>query len=653
MQPIQSILIANRGEIASRIIRTCRRLGIRSIAVCSEADREALFVREADQAVHLGGKQSSESYLDMDKILDAAKRTQADAIHPGYGFLSESASFAQQCQEAGFIFIGPRPEAIAAMGSKSEAKALVEAHGVPVIPGYKGGDQSLERFQQEAESIGYPVLLKASAGGGGKGMRVVQQASELAEAFAAAKREALNGFGDDLMILEKYFEAVRHVEFQIFGDQHGHAIHLLERECSIQRRHQKVLEESPSPALDPALREKMGTAAVNVCKALQYDNAGTVEFILDEEGEFYFLEVNTRLQVEHPVTEMVTGLDLVAMQIEVAEGMPLSVAQSEVQGRGYALEVRLYAEDPRNGFLPVTGTILQWAVPDMEGIRVETSVESGSEISVYYDPMIAKLVVHAADRRRAFRKMTALLQHLQCLGPITNREFLLDLVRDPAVQAGDYSTRFLESWTLPSEPLSDHQRNLALTAAALSGWQARENQRGLLQSIPSGWRNSDYQPQQVKLMMEETEYLFQYRRVADRFEVGVGDWQANVSIGSTPDGDFQIAVDGLQHSLSLVWEDSVCHFQLDGRRVSVATQPRFPNRKVEVVPGGLISPMPCQVYKLLVAAGDEVEAGAAVAVLVSMKMENTLYADEGGKVEEIYVQEGQNLEAGVLLMQLT
>lgn len=652
MQPIQSILIANRGEIASRIIRTCRRLGIRSIAVFSEADRQAPFVREADQAVPLGGFQSDASYLDMDKILDAARRTQAHAIHPGYGFLSESAPFAQKCIDAGVIFIGPRPEAIAAMGSKSEAKALVEVHGVPVIPGYKGPDQSLERFEKEADAIGYPVLLKASAGGGGKGMRVVQKPGALAEAFAAAKREALNGFGDDLMILEKYFEAVRHVEFQIFGDRHGNAIHLLERECSIQRRHQKVLEESPSPALDPALREKMGAAAVKVCQALQYDNAGTVEFILDEAGQFYFLEVNTRLQVEHPVTEMVTGLDLVEMQIEVAEGLPLSIAQEAVKGHGYALEVRLYAEDPGNDFLPVTGTILKWAVPNMEGTRIETSVESGSEISVYYDPMIAKLVVHAGDRARAFRKMAALLQNLECLGPVTNREFLLDLVRDASVQAGDYSTRFLETWDSTSKPLSDTQLHWALTAAALSGWYQRNIKRSLLRSISSGWRNSDYQPQQLKLQIDDQEHLFRYRFQDGFFQVEVDEWQANASIDMTSEGTFQIDLEGILQAVPLAWEDDICHLQVEGRRIAVVTLPRFPERKTVAVKGGLVSPMPCQVFKLLVAKGDAVAPGAPVAVLVSMKMENTLYADTGGTVSEVYVQEGQNIEAGVILMKL-
>ncbi|MCL4105877.1 UNVERIFIED_CONTAM: hypothetical protein GTU68_012515 [Idotea baltica] len=652
MQPIQSILIANRGEIASRIIRTCRRLGIRSIAVFSEADRQAPFVREADQAVPLGGYQADASYLDMDKILDAAHRTQANAVHPGYGFLSESALFAEKCIQAGVIFIGPRPEVIAAMGSKSKAKALVEAHGVPVIPGYKGSDQRLERFQKEAEAIGYPVLLKATAGGGGKGMRVVEKSESLAEAFAAAKREAMNSFGDDLMILEKYFEAVRHIEFQIFGDRHGNAIHLLERECSIQRRHQKVLEESPSPALDADLREKMGAAALKVCKALQYDNAGTVEFILDEAGQFYFLEVNTRLQVEHPVTEMVTGLDLVEMQIEVAEGLPLSIRQEAVKGHGYALEVRLYAEDPGNDFLPVTGTILKWAVPDMEGIRIETSVESGSEISIYYDPMIAKLIVHADDRARAFRKMAALLQNLECLGPVTNREFLLDLVRNTSVEAGDYSTRFLETWDTTPKPFGNSQLHWALTAAVLSGWYERNAQRSLLQSIPSGWRNSDYQPQQLKLQIGDEEHLFRYRFREGTFQVEVGEWQANASLNITPEGTFQIGLEGILQTVPLAWEGNTCHVQVEGLQISVVTKPRFPDRKVEAVKGGMVSPMPCQVLKLLVAKGDTVVTGDLVAVLVSMKMENSLYADTGGTVSEIYVEEGQNIEAGVLLMKL-
>ncbi|MEZ5004070.1 MAG: biotin carboxylase N-terminal domain-containing protein [Chitinophagales bacterium] len=360
IQPITSILIANRGEIAARIIRTCKKMGIKSIAVFSDADRKAPFVKAADSAVYIGESNPAQSYLDIDKIIDTAKKVGASAIHPGYGFLSENVHFAQRCAKEGIIFIGPNPKAIEAMGSKANAKALMEKHQVPVVPGYKGKDQSLETLTKAANDIGYPVLLKAVAGGGGKGMRIVKDEKNIEKAIQAAQRESKNAFGDDELIVEKYIASGRHIEFQIFGDQHGNAIHLLERECTIQRRYQKVIEESPSPVLDDDLRTAMGDAAVKAAKALNYDNAGTVEFIFDDSTKnFYFLEVNTRLQVEHPVTEEVTGLDLVQMQIESAQGLPLAIEQNDVKGNGYAIECRLYAEDANNDFLPVTGKIVK------------------------------------------------------------------------------------------------------------------------------------------------------------------------------------------------------------------------------------------------------------------------------------------------------
>lgn len=691
MKTIRSILIANRGEIASRVIRTCRKMGIRSIAIFSDADQDAPFVVQADLAVSLGGNNADESYLDMDKVIAAAHKTGAEAIHPGYGFLAENAEFARRCQAEGLIFIGPRPEAIEAMGSKSRAKALLADHDVPLIPGYNGTEQNPALFLSEAEKMGFPVLLKASAGGGGKGMRIVYEADRLEEAYASAKSEARNAFGDDHLILEKYFEEVRHVEFQIFGDQHGHVIHLLERECSIQRRYQKVLEESPSPVLSPELRATMGAAAVEVAQALAYDNAGTVEFILAGDGSFYFLEVNTRLQVEHPVTEMVTGLDLVQMQIESAEGRALTCAQEDIQSHGYAMELRLYAEDPSNDFLPATGRVLHWKVPEMDGLRVESAVVTGSEISVYYDPMIAKLVIHAEDRSRAFRKMAYLLENLQCLGVTTNREFLLDLVCDPKVQAGDYHTHFLKDFDTEAKPPCQNDIHLALTVAALSSWQQRDQERGILKTIPSGWRNSEYQSQRQQMRIGDSEYLFQYKVNGDSISVEIGDWSDNVRIGGggievllgigeslrtgsgqtdtrgggvsvlldigeslrTPGGGLGIVItEDVFRKIPLVWDNQTCHLLVNGSNISVEVVPRFPERASEVEKGGLVTPMPCQVLKILVEPGQKVEKDEPVAVLVSMKMENTLYSDLSGTVEEVYVQEGQNLEAGVLLMKL-
>ncbi len=400
---IETVLIANRGEIACRIIRTCRRLGMRIIAIYSDVDASALHVRMADEAIHVGPSPSSESYLVTEAIINAARRTGADAIHPGLGFLAENSDFAQACTDAGLIFIGPTPAAIAAMGNKHEARALVERFGVPVLPGYGGDDQAQDTLRQEAERIGWPLMVKAAAGGGGKGMRLVQRPADLDDACAAARREARQAFGSDELILERALLAPRHIEFQIFGDQHGNLIHLGERECSIQRRHQKVIEETPSLALSPELRIFMGEAAVAAGRAVNYSNAGTVEFLLDRDGRFYFLEINTRLQVEHPVTESVTGLDLVEWQMLIAEGQALPLCQEEVRMSGYAIEARLYAENPANDFLPVTGEIVYWREPEGEGIRVESGIQSGDQVSIFYDPMLAKIIAHGPDRATASR----------------------------------------------------------------------------------------------------------------------------------------------------------------------------------------------------------------------------------------------------------
>ncbi|MEL7339136.1 MAG: acetyl-CoA carboxylase biotin carboxylase subunit, partial [Bacteroidota bacterium] len=511
---INRILIANRGEIASRIIRTCRKLGIQTIAVYSEADRQAPFVKEADSAILLGASEPAASYLNQDKIIQAALQTRADAIHPAYGFLSENASFARLCTEKGLIFIGPNPAAIEAMGDKARAKSLMQKHNVPVVPGYQGEDQREAKLAEVCGEIGFPVLLKATAGGGGKGMRIVRNAKEFASAYTAAKREAQNAFGDDQLIVEKYIESGRHIEFQIFGDQHGNVIHLMERECSIQRRYQKVMEESPSPIMDQALRDRMGKAAVQAAQALDYDNAGTVEFIYDQQsGDFYFLEVNTRLQVEHPVTEMITGLDLVEWQILVASGEGLPLAQEAIHTDGYAVECRLYAEDPANDFLPVTGRVERFTFPEMDGLRIDTAVESGSEISIYYDPMIAKLIIWGQNRAVAHRKMRYLLSQLQCLGTTTNQAFLQRLFALASFQQGAYDTHFLAQHPdlVRFAERSDEEQALFGIAGTLYLWQQREAQRILLRSLPSGWRNSFSEPQRQSFLIDNQAFELAYR----------------------------------------------------------------------------------------------------------------------------------------------
>ncbi len=448
------ILIANRGEIAVRISRACRELGIASVAVYSEADVRALHVRTADEAVCIGPAPAAQSYLLTERILQAARQTGAQAIHPGYGFLSENAAFAQAVQDAGLVFIGPPPSAIRAMGDKAAARALMQAAGVPVVPGYQGLDDEAA-LQQAAAQIGYPVLAKAAAGGGGKGMRVITQPDQLLENLAAARREAQHAFGDQRLILEKYLAQAHHVEFQILGDQHGRLVHLFERECSVQRRHQKVIEESPSPLLDPELRQRMGAAAVLAARAAGYVNAGTIEFILDPLSRaYYFLEMNTRLQVEHPVTELVSGLDLVQWQIRIAAGEPFPYTQEQLTQRGHALECRLYAEDPANHFLPSAGTLLHWREPQGPGIRLDAGVSSGDEVSIHYDPLLAKLICAGEDRPAAIRRMQTALRQLAPLGLTTNTAFLQAVLADPAFAAGAVHTTWVDehfaAWTAPT-----------------------------------------------------------------------------------------------------------------------------------------------------------------------------------------------------------
>ncbi|MCB9191638.1 MAG: ATP-grasp domain-containing protein [Flavobacteriales bacterium] len=658
VKSINTILIANRGEIASRIIRTCKKMGIRSVALYSDADRGTPYTREADQAVHIGGNELATSYLDQDKIIATAQKMGADAIHPGFGFLSENAGFAKKVQDAGLIFIGPNPNAIDTMGSKSKAKDIMRKHEVPVIPGYQGDDQSIETLSAEAVKIGFPVLLKAAAGGGGKGMRIVEAEKELEASIDAAKREAASAFGDDELIIEKYFPSSRHIEFQIFGDKHGNAIHVLERECSIQRRYQKIIEESPSPALSNVLRNEMGAAAVRAAKSLKYDNAGTVEFILSDKNEFFFLEVNTRLQVEHPVTEEITGLDLVQMQIEVAEGRPLSVTQEDIKGNGYAIECRLYAEDAANNFIPATGKILKWSTPAIDGFRIETGVESGSVISTHYDPMIAKLITHGKDRAEGQRKMSAALANLNCLGLTTNQDFLKAILANADFQAGKYDTHFLQRQFSYEKAQSQEAIEMAAIAASAFDKAERDSQRTILQNVPSGWRNNFYQSQQETFLDGETEVIVKYHNAnyttviaSEAKQSPSNDYQ--VQVADISDDEILLELNGIQERFTVVRSGNeyfVQHSQ--NGTVNLTRKERFPLKEAEKVKGGYISPMPGKVIKVLVEPGQEVKSGEGLLVLLSMKMENTICADEDGTVEEIYVTEEEDLEAGKLLLKM-
>jgi acetyl-CoA carboxylase biotin carboxylase subunit len=487
------ILIANRGEIAVRVIRACKEMGIRSVAVYSEVDEDTPHSRLADEAILIGQADPGESYLSIERVIDAAVQVGADAVHPGYGFLAESAAFSQAVADVGLTFIGPGPEAIRAMGDKGEARERMAAAGVPVVPGYQGPD-GYAAMNAAAEGMGYPVLIKAASGGGGRGMRVVWEPDNLPDELAAARREARGAFGDGRLILEKYLPRARHIEFQVFADHHGNTVHLFERECSIQRRHQKVVEETPSPLVDPGLRGEMGAAAVAAARAVGYENAGTVEFIVDpSDRAFYFLEMNTRLQVEHPITEMVTGLDLVRWQIQVAAGGRLPLGQEEIPRSGHAIECRLYAEDPADGFLPAAGQLLHFVPPSGPGVRVDAGVGAGDIVGLHYDPLIAKVIVHAGDRPAAIQRMALALEETVILGLTTNREFLLDLLAHPVFADGEATTTFIErhmpDWQPPEQEIPPE----ALIAAALSEIQPT----GAVEGLPgepdpySPWRRAD------------------------------------------------------------------------------------------------------------------------------------------------------------------
>jgi acetyl/propionyl-CoA carboxylase alpha subunit len=634
---MRRVLVANRGEIARRIFATCRRLGLSTAAVFSEPDADALFVREADVAVALGGATPAESYLRIDAVLDAARRAGADAIHPGYGFLAESAAFAQAVLDAGLTWIGPSPEAIAAMGSKTEARERLADAGVPVLP----GTTDLGR----AADVGFPLLVKASAGGGGKGMRIVERPEDLDGAIEAARREAAGAFGDDTVFLERFAPRARHVEIQIVGDQHGRVVAFHERDCSVQRRHQKVIEEAPSPAVDAELRARMAAAAVAAGEAIRYVGAGTVEFLLSADGrEFWFLEVNTRLQVEHPVTELVTGADLVELQLRVARGEPVPDAPPI---DGHAIEARLYAEDPANDFLPVTGTLERFTIGD--GVRVDTGVESGSVISPYYDPMIAKVLAHGRTREEAAARLADALARAELHGMTTNRDFLVNVLRHPEFLAGEADTGFLERHD-PAElarPLVDEEgRRLAAAAAALAGQAARRASARTLRTLPSGWRNN---PSQLQVARFEGDLEVGYRldrhgRLAE-LAVDGEPLPAPRLHACTPD-EVDLEVGGVRRRYRV----SPGAVNTPDGQVDVRELPRFANPQEAAHAGSLQSPMPGSVVRVLVEPGAAVEARQPLLVLEAMKMEHEIVAPAAGTVTELRVSEGAQVETGAVLI---
>jgi 3-methylcrotonyl-CoA carboxylase alpha subunit len=650
---IQKILVANRGEIARRIMRTCRKMGIATVAVYSDADAEMPFVAEADEAVCIGPAPSSESYLRIDKILEAAALTKSDAIHPGYGFLAENAAFADACADADVIFIGPTPEAIRAMGSKREAKALVEKAGVPVIPGYDGSSQDPAVLAAEAIRVGFPVLLKASAGGGGKGMKLVREKAGLPDAIASAAREGQSSFGDGTLLVEKYIEDPRHVEIQILGDRHGNLIHLNERECSIQRRHQKIIEETPSPALDASLRARMGEAAVLCGKAIGYQNAGTVEFVLAPDRRFYFLEVNTRLQVEHPITECVTGLDLVEEQILVAQGDALRLSQDEVRFDGAAIEVRLYAEDPAAGFLPQSGRVVDWHIPSAEGLRVDSGVEAGTEVGIHYDPMLAKIITSGESRQLALQRMRSALRSLSVQGVTTNREFLLQVLDHPAFVAGDIDTHFIDRHLQEAlgKGVTEGDIERLSVAAALAEQQQREGERLILPTIPSGWRNNYYSPQAVEYERGELEIRVRYRHHgSNRFTVWTGEVVRDLRVVSWDPPNLVLEEGSHRWSARVRFDGDRTYVHAAGLGVGLARKPRFPDKSLAIPAGGCVAPMPGKVIELRVAEGDVVTAGQVLLIMEAMKMEHSVTAPRDGTVSELVVAAGDQVDADALMI---
>jgi 3-methylcrotonyl-CoA carboxylase alpha subunit len=629
---ISRLLIANRGEIARRIIRTARSMGVETVAVYSDSDRGALHVIEADHAVALGGTRPAESYLRAEAIIDAAKASGAQAVHPGYGFLSENAAFARACEQAGLIFVGPPADAIDAMGSKSAAKALMEQAGVPLVPGYHGEDQQLDCFRSEAARIGYPVLLKAAAGGGGKGMKVVEREEELEQALESAQREARAAFGDERMLVEKYLLRPRHIEIQVFADSHGHCIYLHERDCSIQRRHQKVVEEAPAPNLTAALRMAMGEAAVRAAQAIGYIGAGTVEFLLDERGDFFFMEMNTRLQVEHPVTEAITGLDLVEWQLRIAAGERLPLTQAQVPLNGHAIEVRLYAEDPVSGFLPSTGRLTLYREPAAgPGRRIDMGVAEGDDISPWYDPMLGKLIAWGSDREQARLRLLAMLAETRIAGPHTNLGFLRRILAHPAFAGAELDTGFIprfETQLLPAqEPLPD-----AFWQAAANAWLQTEPPRNADADPNSpwakltGWRAGLPPGQALHLSCNG-----ERRRV-------VPDASSSVSSPASADpirrGDtLYLMCNSELHTLRLV------------DPLAESMGPASPD-------GGLTAPMNGSIVRVLVQPGEQVEAGTPLVVLEAMKMEHSVRAPVAGIVREVLVVEGELVSEGAVLVEL-
>jgi 3-methylcrotonyl-CoA carboxylase alpha subunit len=656
----ERVLIANRGEIACRVIRTCRRLGIHTIAVYSEADADAQHVRLADEAWPIGGPRPADSYLRGDAILEVAKKSGAQAIHPGYGFLSENTAFARACAAAGVVFIGPKPESIDAMGSKAAAKALMEGHSVPLVPGYHGANQDAAHLAEQARTTGFPLMIKAASGGGGKGMRIVRDEKTFADALASAQREAASAFGDTRVILERYVEHPRHIEFQVFGDTFGNVIHLNERECSAQRRYQKVLEETPSPFLDDARRKAMGEAAVAAARAVDYVGAGTIEFIVAADGEFFFMEMNTRLQVEHPVTEMTLGLDLVEWQLRVAAGQPLPLRQEQIHARGHAIEVRLYAEDPDQNFLPGSGKLQTLRLPAPSShVRLDGGVIEGDTVTIFYDPMIAKLIVYDADRTQALQRLREALASCEIIGPKSNIGFLERLARHPVVVEGRIDTGYLDRHLdefLVGAVAPTHAVLFAAATAALLQDEADAVATAGDPHSPwaraDAWRIDHAGRRAIALTLREVRYDVDAEGYGGRYQLQHGEARCEVDGARLQADRLSARFDGQSLRLPLrVDTDRVLLHDADGQRYSFTRAVALAWTAKDAAGGNqVIAPMPGRIVLVKAKPGDSVEQGDELLVMEAMKMELALKAPRAGIIDSIGATQGEFVEADAVLV---
>ncbi|MFI8126555.1 acetyl/propionyl/methylcrotonyl-CoA carboxylase subunit alpha [Acinetobacter sp. ABJ-A23_2] len=636
------VLVANRGEIAVRVMQTAKAMGYQTVAVYSDADRNARHVQEADEAVYIGGSKVSESYLSITKIIDACKKTGADAVHPGYGFLSENTDFAQACIDNQITFIGPTASAIELMGSKRLSKiAMIEA-GVPCVPGYEGDRQDLEYLAAQAEQIGFPIMVKASAGGGGRGMRLVQQASELVEALQTARSEAENAFGSGELILEKAVIAPRHVEIQVFGDTHGNYVYLFERDCSIQRRHQKVVEEAPCPVMTPELRQQMGEAAVAAAKACAYVGAGTVEFLLDASGTFYFLEMNTRLQVEHPVTELITGLDLVEWQLRVANGERLPLKQQELTLHGHAIEVRLYAEDPRQDFLPQTGKVLRWKPATLPNVRIDHGMLATNEVSPFYDPMVAKVIAYGKTREDAIRLLARAVDDCVLLGVNSNKQFLVNLLRHPVVVAGDTNTAFIQQHFQDDGSL--YKQVLSLETLAIAAALFSQSK------VTAVWQTGLGVPLPLKIKYDDQSIQLQLSSVNNTFTAQLCDQTVCIEVLERTPEQLVYLIDGVRRRVQYILDGDQLYLDRENGNVAIRNVTYAAPEIADVAGDGNIrAPMDGAVVNILVNKGDQVLKGQTLLILEAMKIQQQIKSDVDGVVEDVLGQQGQQVKKRQML----